>query len=342
MTAEIGVVFHRFADHAWLPRIREWMTENAPSFARLGVRAPVQPQASLDEAFSWRAQLPFERLVVAIGYSSRDIQDCQTPAGPTGEPIIVGDPATAPGGGASASFLSPPKVVTCRDVVSQIRKSLIRVGLRNRVEIRPPSSDREFSEYFSLRYKVYDATGYLREENRRARTHWDIDHWDRSAVPLCAINREGKVIGALRLIRSHGAEEQPYVSRIQSLVDGVNDPTLKELYRFPNVNVEPFDVLMEFRGFRSHFCDLIRRGRKPAEIGRVVVDPEYRGQFLSEALVDTAVSSAQAKGVSSIFLACRKELGPLYEKCGFAAVPGIQSDKFLNIALPSIVMEKQI
>jgi predicted GNAT family N-acyltransferase len=343
MTAEIGVVFQNGNDHIWLPRLREWMTTNGPSFARLGVKAPVQPRGSLDEALSWHAELPFERLLVTVGYTSHDIQGCQYFGAFAGEPIIVSDPHKREfAGAASASFVNGPAIVPCREVLPQLRKSLIRVGLRGRVQIRPPSSDEELERYFSLRYEVYQAIGFLGKANRAARLQWEIDYWDRTAVPLCAITKDGQVIGCARLIRTYGDEEQPYVSKIQRLLDERGDATLQELFRFPKVPLQPFDVLMEFCGFRTRFRDLIHTGKKAAEIGRVAVHPDHRGQFLSEALVDTAVSFAQIKNVSSIFLACRNELEPLYEKCGFRAVPGVTSDKFLNIALPSIVMEKQI
>jgi predicted GNAT family N-acyltransferase len=341
MTAEIGIVFNKPNDRAWLPRLRAWMTTNG-SLARLGIKVPVQPRNSLGDGFCWRAELPYERLLVTIGYSSRDLQEGREFV--AGEPIILGDPPDAGGlnGVASATFLDGPVVVACRDVVPQIRKSLIRVALRNQVEIRSPNSDRELSDYFSLRYRVYDPIGFLREENRRTRFQWEIDHWDRTAVPLCAITREGRVIGCARLISSYGDEEEPYVSNIQSLLDSIDDPKLKELFRFPNVALQPFDVLMEFTGFRAHFRELVTHGKRVAEIGRVAVDPDHRGRFLSEALVDTAVSLAQKRSVSSIFLACSNQLAPLYERCGFKPVPNVTSDKFFNIKRPSIVMEKRI
>ena len=79
-----------------------------------------------------------------------------------------------------------------------------------------------------------------------------------------------------------------------------------------------------------------------AEVGRVAVDPQYRGQGLSEALVDTALASAKAKQVSCVFLACHERLAQLYAKCGFVALQGLRSEKFFNIKLPSIVMEKRL
>lgn len=343
MPAEIGVVCNTAHDRVWLARLREWMTKDASSPRKL-IKAPVTPLISPDDALSWRAGLPLERLVVTIGFPRGQIESCSRFGACAGEPIIVGNPDAAAVGeeGGSSSFIDSSPLINCADVRPAIRKSLIRMALRNRVEIRPPASDKELADYFALRYRIWKMIGFLRDENRRSQVEWEVDYFDRNAVPLCAITQDGKVIGCLRLIRSLGNEEQPYVSRIQALLEKTNDPQLKNLYRFPNAAQQPFDVLCEFPGFRAHFRKLIQSGIRPAEIGRVAVAPEHRGQFLSEALVDTAVSFAEKRHASRLFLACRVELGPLYGRCGFTAIPGLQSKKFFHIQVPSIVMERQI
>jgi len=99
---------------------------------------------------------------------------------------------------------------------------------------------------------------------------------------------------------------------------------------------------MEFPGFRAKFRSLVQNRTNVAEVGRVAVDPEHRGHCLSEVLVDTAVSLAESRHISCLFLACHEELSPLYAKCGFQPVVGLRSTKFFNIKLPSIVMERQI
>jgi len=341
MPAEIGVACNTAHDCAWLARLREWMTTDAEAPRKL-IKAQVTPMASPEDALSWRANQPQERLVVTIGYSRREIESCSH-FGPTaGEPIIVGNPSAAEGNSCSSSFIGGAPLIDCADVRPPIRKSLIRMALRSRVQIRPPSSDQEYAGYFALRYRTWKAIGFLRDDNLRTKTEWEVDYFDRNAVPLCAIGQDGKVIGCVRLIRSLGNEEQPYVSRIQALLDGVDDPKLKALYRFPNAAQQPFDVLCQFPGFRAHFRELMQKGIRLAEIGRVAVDAEHRGQFLSEALVDTAVSFAEKRCASRIFLACRVELGPLYERCGFAAIPGLRSERFFHIQVPSIVMERRI
>jgi predicted GNAT family N-acyltransferase len=343
MATEVGVVFNRPNDRLWLPRLREWMTAKGPTLDRFGTKARVNPLGSPDNALRWRAELPDERLVVTIGFTRGELEAHQQFAVSGGEPIIIADPAAdCRNGVASASFVTKETAVTCRDVIPQLRKSIIRAALRKRVQIRPPASDEELAGYLALRYRVWDSIGFLRAENRNTQTKWEIDFWDRTAVPLCAIAPDSKVIGCARLVRSHGDEEKPYVSNIQNLLATVKEPVLDQLFRFPHSAQHPFDVLQEFPGFRAHFRALLQARKKPAEVGRVAVDAEYRGQFLSEALVDTAVSFAEAKQVSCIFLACRQELGPLYAKCGFEPVEGLRSEKFFNIQLPSIVMQRLI
>src|SRR6266480_4956580 len=132
MTAEIAVVWNRPNDrHLWLPRLREWTAVNKPLLQKLRVKAAMQSFDTPDDALSWRAQLPYQRLVVTSGFSRREIEAHKKLGTSSGEPIIVGDPdAASPDNGASASFLNGEAVVAVRDVRPQMRKSVIRVALR--------------------------------------------------------------------------------------------------------------------------------------------------------------------------------------------------------------------
>jgi predicted GNAT family N-acyltransferase len=343
MAPEVGLVFSRLSDHHhWLPLLRAWMRTDGGSLDKLGIKASVKSLPCPDDALDWRAEFPDERLVVTFGFTPQQIEALHN-FNISGEPIIVSslNPVMA-SNLASASFLNKQSLVTSSNVKQQIRKSLIRVALRKRVKIRPPISDQEFADYFALRYQVWDAAGWLRDQNREAQNKWEIDHWDRTAVPLVALTPNGRVIACARLIRNLGEEEQPYCGRIQKLLAKTNDPVLSRLFDFPNSVQQPFDVLHEFRGFRAHYRTLMQCGKKAAEVGRVAVHPDFRGQFISEVVVDTAVSYAEKKRVSCLFLACMEELEPLYSKCGFRPVPGLRCEKFFNIPLPSIVMEMRL
>jgi predicted GNAT family N-acyltransferase len=342
MTVELGVVFGGPNDRLWLPRLREWITSNASFFGRLGVRPVVKPLGSPKEALGWRAELPNERVVVAFGFSRYDFERGKIDA--SCDPIIVPDNATT---GANALF-SPEAIgvgiaATRPDITEQLRKSLIRVALfQRRIEVRAPKNDAELGGYFSLRYRVWSEVGYLRDENKNSQVEWEVDFWDRTAVPLCAITPDGKTIGCVRLISNLGDEESAYVDWIQRLLDQAGDRQLRDLFRFQHAPMHPFDVLFEFPGFRAKFRDLLRSRAVVAEIGRVAVDPKHRGQCLSEVLVDSAVSLAKSRGVECLLLACHEKLRPLYAKCGFQPVQGLRSEKFFNIQVPSIVMERRI
>jgi len=342
MRAEVGVLVKTEHDRDWLVRIRQWVVKNNSSLNQLGLSPNVKSLIAPEQAWSWRAEAPDERVVVVIGYSREEIAALQ--AFVPGEPIIVQD-ANAPGLAATAAACTKGKrsVAVRGDITPQLRKSLIRIALdQRRIQIRAPESDAELSGYFSLRYKVWKAMGYLREENRQTRANWEIDFWDRTATPLCAVSADGKVVGCMRLISNLGIENPAYVAKIDNLLTRIDDEKLRNLFRFQHIQMHPFDVLFEFPGFWPKFKALLQSRQTMAEVGRVAVDPDYRGHCISEALVDTAVSLAESRRVSWLFLACHEELGGLYEKCGFARVPDLRSEKFFNIELPSIVMERRL
>jgi predicted GNAT family N-acyltransferase len=343
MKMEIGAVFKRPNDRLWLLRLRRWITDNRSLFDKLDIKAAVTQFSDVEKLIGWRGQLPNERLAVTIGFGRREVEPCQKDGLSPGEPIIVADPyATDASHVATASFSERSVVVTCSDLTAQVRKSLIRAGLRKCIQIGMPKLDKELAGYFSLRYKVWKEVGFLRDKNRQPHTEWEIDFWDRSALPLYAVAQDGGIIGCARLIHSHGDDQPAYVSKIQRLLDRTNDAKLSELFQPPRIMQQPFDLLQEFPEYRPHFRVLIQSRTNMAEIGRVAVDPDHRGKCISEALVDTAVSCAEAQGTSCVFLACHETLAPLYARCGFKAVPGLRSEKFFNIQLPSIVMERRL
>ena len=294
----------------------------------------------LGEALSWRNELPDDRLLVTVGFKREEIEDSKFPLARLGEPIILCEPDTTNTKYlATASFVNNPAFVTCKDILPVLEKSFTRSSLRKLVQIRSPASADEWAGYFALRYRVWEECNYLRDENKCARTKWEIDWKDRTAIPLCAITPAGKVVGCARLL--HGQEEHRYVSQINALLIGTGDDILQRLFNFPHRATLPFDLLTVFPSFGERFRDLITKRKKPAEISRVAVDPEYRRRYIAEALVDTAVSLAKARRFAPIFLACQERHARLYGKCGFLPVEGLKSEKYLNIQLPSIVMEMQ-
>jgi predicted GNAT family N-acyltransferase len=340
MIMEIGVVCNRPADWDWLTKLREWVRE------KLDKRLPkprVISVSRIAEALRWRNELADDRLVVAVGFRREEIDRGRIDFGGPREPVILFERGVEkPNGHATASFADYQAIVACSDPIPFVKKSLIRSWWRGQVEIRSPASPEEWEGYFSLRYRIWKECNFLRDENKRARTKWEIDWKDRMAIPLCAITPEGKVVGCARVLKPYGDEEQTYVSKITNLLGEIGDEALLKLFSFPNCQKHPFDLLMEFPGFRAHFAELIRNNKEAAEISRVAIDPEYRGRSLTEALVDTAVSLAEVRHFTTIFLACQERHAGLYSKCGFVPVEGIKSDKYLHIQLPSIIMERPL
>lgn len=343
METEIGIVCNRPGDRQSVLYLREAIGKGQQKIAKCVTKARVSEFSPLSKALSWRNELPNGRVVVTVGFRREQIEESKIHFGGSGEPIIVCDPDAANDNLlATASLVNNPPIVPCKDIVRFVKKSLIRSYWRNQVQIRPPESDAEWAGYFSLRYRVWEENNFLTDENRRARTKWEIDWKDRTAIPLCAITSAGKVVGCVRVLKSYGWEEHPFVSQITTCLQAIGDDTLLKLFSFPNAAKFPFDLLMEFRGFGAHYRALIMKNKEPAEISRVAVDPEYRKEHLSEVLVDTAVAHAEARHFSPIFLACSEKLVPLYENCGFVPVNGLKSSKYLNIQLPSTVMERQV
>lgn len=340
MIMEIGVVCNTPADWDWLTKLREWVRE------KLDNRLPkprVIPVSRIAEALRWRKELADDRLVVTVGFRREEFDGRKIDLAGSREPVILFERGVEKlNGRATASFADYQAIVACSDPIPFVKKSLIRSWWRGQVEIRSPPSPEEWAGYFSLRYRIWEECNFLRDENKRARTKWEIDWKDRTAIPLCAITPKGKVVGCARVLKSHGREELPYVSQITNLLLKIGDDALQNLFRFPNCQKQPFDLLMEFAGFRAHYAELIRNKKEAAEISRVAIDPEYRGRSLTEALVDTAVSLAEARHFATIFLACQERHAGLYSKCGFVPVEGIKSDKYLNIQLPSIIMERPL
>jgi N-acetylglutamate synthase-like GNAT family acetyltransferase len=328
----------------WLPQLRQWVVTNSSFFEKLAVELSERTFGSLKDALAWRAEEPSSRLVVAIGFPHNTVEAELKGASAYGEPVIV----NAPNPGlsnckGSASFLSRDTLISAYDVRPLLRKSLIRISLKTRIQIRPPASKRELSDYFSLRYRVWQSSGYLRDKNKGTHVPWELDFWDRMAFPFVAIElSQGKVVGCVRLLSSFGKEEQPFVTAIEDLLRDLDDQPVRILFRYHQRLEQPFDLLEAFPSFGDRFRLLLKQGARMAEIGRVAVEQDYRRQYIAETLVDTALDQAKLKQVNSVFLACPREVEALYRNCGFSKIEGLEASFFFNIQRESIAMENRI
>lgn len=341
--AALGLICKRPNDRIWLRQLREWSAQQLKS-QKWQVNPIIESLQSPEDALKWRAEMPSRRSVLAVGFTREEFANLQPISSSGTEPLLLVEQAgkSSKPEFPSASFLENRPVISCFDVLPQIRKSILRMALRLKVSICAPYSDTGLENYFALRYKVWKAAGFLQDSYKNSNVKWEIDYADRTAIPLVAVSTDGRTIGCTRLVRNLGCDQPYYVSRIETLLAQAADQTLTSQFNYPHLLVHPYDVLEEFPGFRSTFRRLMLQRVEVAEIGRVAVDPDERGQCLSEALVDTAISLAREASVSQLFLACHEVLAPLYQKCGFTPVETLRAAKFLNILLPSIIMQRLI
>jgi hypothetical protein len=162
-TLTIGVVWKRPNGRLLLARLREWATQQAAS-KRLPFGLAVQSLPSVAEALDWRAGAPATRLIVAAGFGGNELGPLQIDTSKH-EPVLA-MPSDSPARSvlSSATFLNVPSVFECDQdtLFMQLRKSILRIVLRSRIAIRPPLSDEELSEYFALRYRIWESVGFLR------------------------------------------------------------------------------------------------------------------------------------------------------------------------------------
>lgn len=60
---------------------------------------------------------------------------------------------------------------------------------------------------------------------------------------------------------------------------------------------------------------------RSAEVSRVIVAPEHRGEGLGEVLVDSLLSLARLQRLQVLFLACHMNLQGFYERVAFTCYP---------------------
>lgn len=86
------------------------------------------------------------------------------------------------------------------------------------------------------------------------------------------------------------------------------------------------------------YCRLIDEGEK-ARIGRVIVNPIYRGQQLSRELLNTAIEELErSNSYTSIELSAQSHLTDFYGSFGFVAI----SEPYKEDGIPHVDMKKQL
>jgi predicted GNAT family N-acyltransferase len=337
----VGLVCKRPTHRDCLVALRQWCS-TLKLCRRFPIQVTVESFNSVESALNRRTGQSDKWVLVTAGFTKSEIPELAS-YGTSTEPVILMDRGAGTNGAfPSCSFEHLPLLVECNEAIPHLRKSLLRLILRQWITIRTPTSDEELTKYFTLRYLVWNESGFLKASNRGSQKKWELDHSDRTALPLVAVTNDGQTIGCVRLVRNYGREDNAYVRAIKRLLDGAGDRVLQGLFEFPHSPMHPFDILEEFPGFRCQYRELMKQEIELGEISRVVVDPEYRGNCIAEALVDTAITLATRQRVRCLFLACHDALSAMYQRSGFQAVEGLRSPRFFNIEQPSIVMRRLI
>jgi len=241
----------------------------------------------------------------------------------------------------NSSFLSDTCTISVQNTLPAIHKSILRKHFRKIIKIRKLQSEDDFSQYFKLRYKVWNEMGYLSAQKQCTKSQFELDYTDRTALPIGIFNQNRQLIASARLVFPAG-HESCHVPLIKNMIDVAGDKQLQRNFDYPQILKHPFDLLECFNGFNGYFANLVRNRIPNAEISRVIVASEYRHSGLGEILVDSLISAARQEQLELLFLACKKDHQNFYEQCGFKIVEGIESDRFADIDQHSIAMSHEL
>jgi predicted GNAT family N-acyltransferase len=325
-------------DARHLRSIRAWA--NTDRSARATIRAVV-PVPTL-EALGQLGSTQRPAVVACLGWSPSTLVASDVKWGQWRRAIAVPPPTySGPFHETSAATFEHGALVVVRDVTAALRKEVVR--WRNQdLTVRELVSIDDLRLSFALRYAIWMSEGYVPAARNAARARLELDYTDRTAVAVGAFTADGRLAGCARLVRQLGAEVPAQVARIEAIVRDAGDPVLRRNFAYPPTLVHPFDLLEAFRGFRAYYHQLVVRKLEKGEISRVIVDPEWRGHHLGEVLVDRLVEIARHQHVHMLFLACRAAIQPFYEASGFRRIPGLTADRFGDIPVPSILMERTV
>lgn len=318
--------------------VRKWNTEN-PEGRKFGSK--VWKENDLGSALEIVQRNPEKSILVPLGYEQQDVCDLLGDFAGKLE-VIIHSPSASHRSGEieevpSSSLLKENSVVNVHNTISALRKSLLKLRLRDVVSVRELRFEEDFENYFSLRYKVWTAMGYLPPHEDSPEIQWELNFTDRTALPIGAFTNDGRLVGCARLVFPLGRETH-HVGLIQSMVAETGNAKLMENLAYPKGLTHPFDILESFHGFREYYAGLVRRHIRKAEVSRVVVAPEFRGYRLGEVLVDSLLSLATRHGIKVLFLACLAKHEIFYSRCGFKRMEGIQCERFAGVNVPAIGM----
>ena len=307
----------------------------------------VQSEKQLAAGLNAARKFPGSAVLIPIGFTDSEVCCLLTSQDQQRMEVIVRPPRTGKRFGPeineqpTASLFDQRRLINVQDTLPALRKTLLRMRLKNKVEIRELKSSDDFIQYFRLRYKVWNAMGYLSRQCDCENSEFELNYSDRTAYPIGAFNQKGELMGCARLVFpiGHDSHHLPLISQI---VAAKNDAKLTANFQYPRMMLHPFDLLESLVGFRTYFAGLVRKHITYAEVSRVIVAPEFRKNGLGEVLVDSLVTLAQRYGVDLLFLACNDNLHSFYERCGFSVLPGLSCEHFAGVNAPAVAMAMNI
>ena len=197
--------------------------------------------------------------------------------------------------------------------------------------------------YLALRYQVYQAEKYIPPEHDSAATRLEVNFSDRWSFPMGAFSKEGRLMGCVRLVEEYGQDNE-YKGIIERIILGRRDDALNRAWELRELPY-PFDLCQHFDRdqFAKYYRVLVQGNVSKAEISRVIVLPEHRGQGLGEVLVDTMISRVrEQRNTDLLFLACKEVHRSLYERSGFRRIPDLVCEHFGQYGVRAIAMERRL
>jgi predicted GNAT family N-acyltransferase len=195
-------------------------------------------------------------------------------------------------------------------------------------------------ECLHLRFRIYEALGYLDEELSQDAEKLDVDCFDTHALHLCAVDlRSGDVVGTLRIVLPtdpcqfadsaatvQGKLDFGRVRRLTQVVAAQaawirekaepDDLLRRRLHAYNHLAYLPILFNSDFGRRWPNFLEDYPR-EETAEISRVVVAPRYRGMGISRLLMRAAIAAASELNLRHLLLECIPQHIAMYGDYGF-------------------------
>lgn len=346
----IGVLCKNRSDREWVTRLREWSVSG--DWVASQYVEHVDFLSDVEKARAWCAEAGNNKLLIAMGCSggelNRLVQQDDRQGSPDGAslrfPVIVSgdtlsDMSLADGSDRSGEFYC------ATNPVNKLREIIIQEHFRDRGEIsmQKITEHDDLEHYFRLRFRIWNKSGFIPEARRATESAMEIEYSDRFATPFGAYEKGGALTGCARLVNSFGRRQPYYETAIQAVIETTGDRILIRSFNQPESPWnQPFDILEHFPGFRAYYRRFVTDEYRVGEVSRVIVDEPYRGNHIADLLVHEIISHARSQQITHLLLACRLDLIPMYEACGFATVRDLEAIQFGSIPVKSYVMEMQL